>query len=117
MVAVRVMEMSLHQVVDMIAMGHCRVAAAGAVNMPLFVPAALMGRGATVRMGGVDLKDVFVDMTCVGMVQVPVVQVIDVIVMLNRQMSTTGSVLMVVVRVDFAVAHSVNEVWRARLRF
>lgn len=117
MVAVRVMEMSLHQVVDMIAMGHCGVTAAGTMDMPLVVAAALMGWGATVGMGGVNLKDVFVDMTCVGMVQVPVVQVIDVIVMLNRQMSTTGSVLMVVVRVDFTVAHGVNEVWRARLRF
>lgn len=112
MVAMRMVQMSVHEVVDMVAVGHGGMAAAGSVNMTFFVAAALVTGGAAVGVGGVNLHDVFIHVSCVGMVQVAVVEIIDVIVVLNRQVSTTGAVLMVVICVNLAGAHSRNRIWR-----
>jgi hypothetical protein len=49
-VAVRVVQVAVDQIVDVIAMRHRLMTASGAVFMPRFVPAALMLRSAAVRV-------------------------------------------------------------------
>jgi hypothetical protein len=89
MVAVRVMQPPVHQIVDMVAMRHVFVPAARAVPV-----SALVFRRAAVGVGGVDSKGMFVDMVPMHMVQMTVVQIVDVAFVTNRGMPAVWTVLM-----------------------
>jgi hypothetical protein len=80
------------------------VAAAGAVDMRGVVAGAR--RSVAVGIGRADLDDVFIDMPRMRMMQVPVMQVIDVPVVFDGSVAAAGAVFVVVMGMDFAVAHN-----------
>lgn len=92
---VGVMEPSVDEVVDMITVRDGRMAAPGAVHMT----AAIVHRCADVRVGLVHLDHALVDMAFMNVVQVPVVEIVDVILMLHGSVSTSRAVDVIVVRV------------------
>jgi len=94
MVAVRVMQVAVDQVIDMVAVGHRFMAAAGAVAVGLVVAVALVFRGAAIRVFGADFQHMLVHVIAVGMVQMTVVQVINVILMADGHMAALRPVLM-----------------------
>jgi hypothetical protein len=96
MVAMRMMEMAAHQIVDMITMGNFRVATFWAVDMPLFMTTATVGRRATFRIRRRYFQYALIDVIAVHMVQMAVVQVVRVSVVLNCRMAASGTVLMCV---------------------
>jgi hypothetical protein len=75
-VAVGVVKTAVYQIIQMIAMGHGRVAAA-------VVPTVAINRGAIGRVRLRNGDDVFVIMPLMGVMEVAVMQVIYVAVMLN----------------------------------
>jgi hypothetical protein len=99
-VAVRMMQAPVDDVIDVVAMWDCLVPAAGAVHV-----AALLARGdalvAAVGVGLADLDHVFVvvqfAVDLVRMVQVAVVEIIDVVTMADGLVAATGTVLVIVV--------------------
>lgn len=103
-VAVRMMQVAVHEVIDVVAVRDRFVAAAGAVDMRGVVAGA--GRGVAIGIRSADLDDVFIDVPGVRVMQMPVVQVIDVPVVLHCDVAAVGAVLMVVIGMDFAVAHN-----------
>lgn len=80
---VRVMQMAVHDVIDVVAVRHGFMAAAVAVQMARFVARALMRRAAF-RILGAHFEAMLIVVAFVRMMQMPVVQVIDVAVVLNR---------------------------------
>ena len=70
--AVRVMEMSAHQVIDMIAMRHCLVSAAWSVDVASFVRATVVARSAVGRIGASDCESVVINMAVVNMMHVSI---------------------------------------------
>jgi hypothetical protein len=96
-VAVRVMEVSIHQVVGVVAVGHRLVAATRAMDMARLVAAAIMRRSAVGRVDGVDRQRVLVDVPHVRMMQMPVMQVIGVRIVLDGRMTAAGAVNVIVV--------------------
>ena len=83
-VLVGMVQPAVHQVIHVIAVRDGLVAAARAVG----VTRLAVGRiGVAVRMLGIDRDHVLVDMILVRMVQMPVMQVVDVIVVANRRMA------------------------------
>lgn len=111
-VSVRVVEVAVDQVVDVVAVRNGRMAAVGPMHMAFFVPAAVMGGSAAIGVGGIDVENVLIDVTGVRMVQVAVVQIIHMSVVLDSQVAAARSVLVGVVRVNLAVAHGVSVVLR-----
>src|ERR1700682_2935758 len=93
MIAVWMMQVAIHQVVDMVAMRDRFVPAAGAVLV-----GALYVRRAAGRIGRVDTDDMLVDVIAMHVVQMAVVQVVDVPVMADRDVTAAWAVLMGVVR-------------------
>jgi hypothetical protein len=88
MIAVRMMQPSTHQIIDVIPMRHG------------FVPAgqAMLVRAARLRralhgVGGIDRDDVLIDMILVHVVEMPIVQVVDMAFMAYRRMPTVGIML------------------------
>lgn len=103
MIAVRMMQVAVDQVVDVIAMRYRFVPASWAVDVPWFMAAAVVSRRTLVRIFGADLKPMLVYVTGMGMVQMPIMQIIDVIAVPDSGMATVRSVLMLVVRVVWFV--------------
>ena len=101
--AVRMMQVPVHEVIDVVAMRDRFMAATGAVDMRSIVAGA--GRGVAVGIRRADFDDVLIDVPGVRVVQMPVVQVIDVPVMFDRGVAAAGAVFVVVVGMNLAVAH------------
>ncbi len=112
MIAVGVMQMSIDEIVDVIPMRHRLMPAPRPVHMSGRMPGALMLRRACIRVRRRNLNGVFIHMAGVHVVQMPVVEIIDVIAMLHSRMPAAGPMLVRVVLVmrKFAVAHGVLQV-------
>jgi hypothetical protein len=105
-VAVRVVQVAVDQVVDVVAVRHRFVAAAGSMHMTGLVATAPVARCAGGRVGGADLDHMFIDMAFVQVVQVAVVQVVDMVTVAYRDMATARAVHVVVwVVVRVVAAH------------
>ena len=89
-VAVRVMEVTSHEIVDMVAVGHGLVAATRPVNVTLVVSGALMMGCAAIGVGCRYFDYVFIDVTFVHVMQMPIVQVVDVAGVLDRGVPAIG---------------------------
>lgn len=105
MVTMRVVQVAVHQVVHMVAVRHGLVAATGAVYVVGGVSGALVLGCAALGIILVDRQYVLVDMIAVHVMQVPVMQVIDVAVVLDGGMPAAGAVLMIMVMMLFAIVH------------
>ena len=101
-VAVLVVQAAVDDVVHMVAVRHGFVAAAFAVNMAC----AGIDRMAAVRIGGVYFEAVLVVMAFVGVVQVAVVQVVDMVAVLDGGVAAACAVNMGMVGMGM-VAHGV----------
>jgi hypothetical protein len=93
MIAVRMMQPSVHEVIDVVAMRNSLVSAA----RPMGVTGAPGLRRALHRIGGVDRDDMLVDMITVHVVQVAVVEVVDMAIVANRRMPAVWTVLVAMV--------------------
>jgi hypothetical protein len=104
-VAVGVMEMVAHEVIDMVAVGHCFVPAVVAVDvLGVVVGTAVAGRAA-VGVLGVDLQDVLVDVVPVGVVEMAVVHVVDVVGVRYGRVPAAGCVVVGVVGMCAVLVH------------
>jgi hypothetical protein len=92
MTIVRMMQVSIHQVIDVIPVWNGRVSAVGTVNMSFRI--SLRSMCATVRMRLIHLDFVFDDVVSLQMFQMALSQIIDMAVVFDRGMSATGTVLM-----------------------
>jgi len=98
MVAVGVMQVPVDQIVDVVAVGHLLMPAAGAVHVVGRVRAAAVVGRAAVRVDVGHLDAMLLDhVPFLGMVEVSVVQVVDVIVVLNGDVAAVRTVLVAVV--------------------
>jgi hypothetical protein len=106
MVAVRMVEVSIHQIIDMVAVRHGLVTAIGPVDMTRVVPGAVMIGRADVGIRCGHCQDMFVDVISMHMMQMTIMQVVDVPVVIDREMSAAGAMLMNMVFVFRASAHA-----------
>jgi hypothetical protein len=96
-VAVRVVQLAIHQVVHVVAVGDRLVAAAGSVPVLLIVAVAEAG-GAAIRIRGAHLDAVLVDVVAVRVVETAVMQVVGVAIVADCRVAAIRTVLM---RVSF----------------
>ncbi|KVM81402.1 hypothetical protein WJ60_26180 [Burkholderia ubonensis] len=92
MIAMRVMEAAVDEIIDMVAMRYRFVPASRPVDVTRVVAAAALR--ALIRIPCADFERVFVDMVAVRMVQMAIVQVIDVVAMPDCGMTAARTVLM-----------------------
>lgn len=98
MVAVGVMQVPVDQVVDVIAVGHRLMPAARAVHVVGRVRAAAVVGRAAVRVDVGHLDAMLLDHVALfGMVEVPIVQVVDVILVLNGDVAAVWTMLVATV--------------------
>lgn len=93
MTVVRVMQPSVHEIIDVIAVRYGFVSAARTMRMR----APCRGRAAR-RVGVADFDQVFVDMIAMHVMQVAVVQIIDMAFVAHSRMPAVRAMLMCVIR-------------------
>jgi hypothetical protein len=87
MIAVRMVQASVDEVIPVISVRHSLVTASWAVLMRCFVPAgSVLGRTAVGIVSG-DLQYVLLDAVAFYVMQVSVLKIVDVIFVLNRDVS------------------------------
>jgi hypothetical protein len=99
MAVMRVMQPSVHEVINMIAVGYGFVSAV----WPVRVRAPGLGR-AVRRVGVADLDSMLVDMILMHVMQMAVVEVIDMTTMAHSRVPAVRTVLMSVIRMMRIVA-------------
>lgn len=112
MVAVRIVQVAIDQIADVVTMRHGLMAATRTVDMTrLVTTATVLGRAT----GGVGLRDgnhVFVDVVAVRMVQVTIMQIVDMAFVADGGVAAARTMLVVVVVVvgQVALAHQSSPV-------
>jgi hypothetical protein len=99
------MQMPVHQIVDMITVRNCVMSAPGTMDVILLVAVALVPIGTLVRMGGAYREDVLINMAFVRMMQVSIVQIVEVSFMHDCPMSAIRAMFMGMVVVNIAGSH------------
>ena len=92
MIAVRMVEVAVHEVVDVVSVGDGFVAATGAVDVGGRVGAAVVAGSAGFRIDRRDLEGVLIHMVSVRAVEMAVVDVIDMVVVHDGSVSAAFSV-------------------------
>lgn len=84
--------MAVDEVIHVVAMRHRVMPASGAMLVAGIVARAGMLRSACVRVGGAYLNNMLIDVVAMGLMQMAVVKIIDMVVVLHRDMSAAGAV-------------------------
>ena len=93
---VRAMQVPVHEVIDVVSVRYRLVPAARPVHVGRVVPPACVTGRARGRMGFVHLDPVLVEVAVVRMVKVPVVQIVHVALVLDRNVPAALAVLVIV---------------------
>ena len=104
-IAVRMVQMTVDQVIDVVAVRHRFMPAARPMHMTGAMAGTVVLRRAAVRVGGADGDHVLVDMVAMHVMQVAVMQEIDVAFVAHRRVTALRAVLVVVMGVLRAAGH------------
>jgi len=108
MVTVRMVKVAIDQVIDVIPVWHGFVPASGSVNVAGFVPAAVVIRGASVRVLLTDFESMLIHVTGMWVMQMAVMEKIDMPVVPYRSMAAVLAMPVVMVGMvrQFTSAHA-----------
>lgn len=98
-VAVRVMQVAVDQIIDVVAVRHRFMPATRSVHVASFVPGTTMVRCAAVGITLRYFNHMLIDMVAMRMMQMTVVKVINVVTVAKGRMPATGTMLVGVIGV------------------
>jgi hypothetical protein len=96
MVAMGMVQMAIHQVIEVVPMRYYFVAAVHAVNMVLLMPGAVMSWRALLGILRVHFNAMIIHMIAVWEMQVALVKVVGVVIMLHSDMAAVRAMRMAV---------------------
>ena len=105
MTPVRMMQMTIHQVIHMIPVGYRPVSAIRPVDVPCFVAPTYVIRRANVRIRRTHFHHVLVHVITMHRMQVAVVQIIHVIAVLHGRVAAAFSVDVGMIRMNKMFGH------------
>ena len=94
--AMGMVQVAIHQVIDVIPVGYCLMAAVRAVNVRLIMPGTVVARCAFLRIHRAHLNAMVVHLIAVWIVQVAIVKIVRMAVVLHSRMATVRAMLVVV---------------------
>jgi hypothetical protein len=109
MATVRVMQVTIDEVITVVAVRNTLVTAAGSVRVRLVMSIAVVSRRAVRTVVAADLEHVLVDVAFVLVVQMAVMQVVGMAMVLDGQVAAIGAVHMVVSAVNL-VSHPLGSI-------
>lgn len=115
-IAVRMVQVAVDEIVDMVPVGDGLVPAPGAMYVFGRVRPARMTRSAPVRVRRVDVDRMVVEVVAVSVEQAAVLQIVRVPLMFDGGMAARWAVVMIVVVVPVADVHVVDDLQVATVR-
>ena len=97
MIAMRMMQMPIHQIVCMVSMRYRLMPATGSMDVTGIVSPTCMLGSATLRVRCIHRKRMLIIMPLMGMMQMPVMQIVYMTVMFDSHMTAIGTMLMIAV--------------------
>ena len=91
-ISVRMMQMTIHQIVYMISVWNLFMAAVWTVNMIWIVSSTSVVWRARTGVCRSDLDSMFVDVIAMGMMEMSIVKIVHMVSVLNRRMATSWTV-------------------------
>ena len=106
-IAVRMMQVTVDQIVDVVAMRHGLMTAAGSMHVPLVVAAAVVGGRACLGILLRHLDHVLIHVTRMRMMKMSIVEVVHVVAMLHSFVAASRPVLVLMIGVmrQLAIRH------------
>lgn len=95
MFAMRMMQVPIDKIIDMVAMRHRRMPAAGTVNMAWLMAAASVIRGAAIGIFFAHFYHMPIHMIAVHVIQVTIDEIVDVVVMTDSNVAAASVMFMV----------------------
>ena len=89
MIAVRMVQASIDQIIDMITMGDRLMAAIWTMPMRCLVPLRRLVGRAPIRVLGCYFDDMLIDVAAFNVLKVPLIKIIDVVGVPNRDVATS----------------------------
>jgi hypothetical protein len=105
MIPMRMMQMTVNEVIGVIAMRDRLMPASWSMNMASFMPAAIMTANAPVRVLGWDFNSVLLDLLATHVVKMTIVKVVNVTLMVHRSVAATRAVTVWMVLMFFRGSH------------
>jgi hypothetical protein len=99
-ISVKMVQMAGNQIVDVVAVRNRLVAAASAMLVALLMALANMIGSTTVGIRSGHLNHMFIDMPFMWRVQMPIMEVVRMVIVLHRSMTAVFAMLMTVPLVD-----------------
>jgi hypothetical protein len=96
-ITVRMVQMAIDEIVDVVAMWDCFVAATGSMNMRSIMSGAAMVGRATIRVLVTRFNPMFINMIRVRMVKMAVVEIVHMVAVPDGNVAATGSMRVVVI--------------------
>ena len=97
MIVMRIMQMSVDQIINMVAMRYCLMPTVRPMHMLGWMSGALMSGCAALRIGRCYANHMFIDMAFMRMMQMAVVQIIDVAIVHDPGVAALRPMRMIVV--------------------
>ena len=114
MVAMGMVQVAVDEIIDVIAVGHGFVAAAGSVDVSGRVRSAAMPARALIRIGGVHVEHVHIVVVVVRMMEAAVFEVIGVPRVLDGDVPARGTVVVCVAVMFVAAIHGLFPLYQLR---
>ena len=99
---VGIVQMAIHEIAHMVTMGHRFMATARPMDMVSIMTRAVMAPSAFIGVYISYLDDMLIHVIPMGMVKMPIVEVVDVIAVLDRRVTTAWTMGMIVILMNFA---------------
>ncbi len=97
MIAVRMVQVAVDKIIDVVPMRHGLMPAARAMHMLRLVTAAAVIRRALIGIFRTHLDAMFIHVLAVRMMEMAIMQIVDVIAVANGRVAAAGAMLMVVI--------------------
>jgi hypothetical protein len=102
MIAMRMMQVAIHQIVQMITVGNLGVSTGRSMAVVLLMASASVLGAAGRRIGPIDFQNVVINMVAMNVVQVAIMQIIRVAVVLDGDMAALRAMFVGVPFMHFA---------------
>lgn len=96
-IAMGMVKMPVDDVVDVVTMGNRFVTAAGAMDVARLMSRTCVIRCADVRVRGGNLDHMFIDVIAMGMMQMAIMDIVDMIAMAHGRVSAARAVLVIMI--------------------
>ena len=108
---VGIVQMTINQIARVVTMGHCFMATARSMDVVSIMTSAVMALGTGIGVHISHLDDMLIHVIPMGMVKMPIVEVVDVVAVLDSGVATVWTMGVIVILMNCANHRRLQLFW------